>query len=182
MKNHGKIELEHEDTIDGDTMAILDERVEPSEIEVLEPTIPGPAQAGELVPANSYSETEKLKIISRIWETGKDILTVAREAGIAESTIHAWLNQYQDEKMAMEKFRSIKFAEMFGDKIHEFLKSVDKNKLDKATVKDLAIAVGIFTDKRQDLLGKQKNSQNIFLKVAWKDGQGAVEFTHGDQK
>ncbi|WP_028308766.1 hypothetical protein [Desulfitibacter alkalitolerans] len=58
----------------------------------------------------------------------------------------------------------------------------DKDKLAKANLKDIGIVVGIMLDKKKETLESRigKKQQNISLRVAWKNGGGAVELKTGE--
>lgn len=69
-------------------------------------------------------------------------------------------------------------------KINTLLQQIDDpTKLGKASVKDIAVALGILADKRQAALDSSvgKKQPNISMRIAWKGGEGAVELKTGGE-
>jgi len=127
----------------------------------------------------AYDEEKKNELLRRVLENGEHVALVAREIGIDRSTLHTWLAELKEEREAQAEFDSMRLADMFTTAVGEFLSAVDKTKLAQASVRDLAIAAGIAADKRRDLLGPRKGSAISRLRIAWKDGSGAVEVETG---
>lgn len=133
-------------------------------------------------PANARSEEEVFETLKEIVESGGNVLIAARNMGIPVETVRRWSLKYREETETLAEIERARLARLFGGKIKELVSGLTKSKLEKASVRDLGVVAGIFTDKFKDLTGNTKSNGDISLKIAWKDGGGAVELTTGDRK
>jgi len=79
--------------------------------------------------------------------------------------------------------KDLERVKFLDEKIDKLLDLVDDpEKLAKTGTRDLTVAAGILADKKREILTQhvRKNDTNISLRVAWKDGSGAVELKTGE--
>ena len=100
----------------------------------------------------------------------------ARQLGIPARTVHQWLAEEVLDQANDWNMLRVKEIE---SKIEQVLAKIGPEKIDKAGLRDLVVAAGILLDKREGLLPKAKNEVRQRLRIAWKDGSGAVEFETG---
>jgi len=150
-------------------------------VEVLAPVYPGPAHhvGKNILPGGATDEKFRNSIIDEI-VGGKTVVQVCREYGVDRRTLTRWLMHLKGEREIQQKMENIFIADVATSKAKELLNAMDKEKISLASLRDVAVAAGILIDKRKDLLGKQKDGGNLSLKVAWKDGSGAVEVKTSD--
>ena len=132
---------------------------------------------------NNYwkmSEETKNKIIEMIVK-GRTFTEIEAVTGISIESLSAVVQQKEEDIRNKEKVRDLLFIGNYGDKINEIISAIDKSKLDKASLRDTAIAIGILQDKRRDLLGPNKTGGGISLKFAFKDGAGALELNTNNE-
>lgn len=90
------------------------------------------------------------------------------------------LQKRRDRIAITSREKDLEYVDKIDKKIEDILLNISAEKLQKAGVKDIAIAFGIMLDKREMLLGfdesRQKKKKGIKLQVMWKgDGGGGVQ-------
>lgn len=147
------------------------------EVELVEPVIvnPGKEERPNLGANNAYPREVREEFFRRVLDEGEHLSLVSREMGIARSTVTQWIAELKEQRLEQEELENLELADMFRDVTRQLLRALDKSKLEKASVRDLLIAAGIATDKRKDLLGPRKGAGTTRLRVAWRDGSGALE-------
>ena len=104
---------------------------------------------------------------------------IARELGISARTAQQWLVELKQEMEPYQELESMRMAEKLAVAGNQFLRALITRKWENASVRDMAIAAGIMIERRRDLLGPRKGSAISRLRIAWKDGSGAVEVETG---
>lgn len=150
------------------------ERVE-AEAEIVAPVIVNPGKEGRPTLGGCYPPEIKERFLSRVLEGGESLAKVSREMGIARSTCQAWIAEHKEERQEQDEIDNLTLANLYRDVNLQVLRCLDKTKLEAASVRDLAILAGIATDKRAALIGPQKAKSSVRLRVAWRDGSGALE-------
>lgn len=130
-------------------------------------------------PGNAYDEEVKKEILTQAMQEGKSIALLVKENGISKETISRWIHELEDEIQVESRALDAYMVRVLGTKTKELLAALTTEKLAKASARDIAIAAGILTDKRRDLLGPVHKDDAINLRIAWKDGSGAVELSTG---
>jgi transposase-like protein len=147
-------------------------------LEIMEPL---PAQFEGVTPANTRPEEEVFTVLTKVLESGGSITQTAREMNIPLSTLRAWLVKYKEEISTLNEMKKLEIAELLGCQVKDLVRAITKDKLEKASLRDIGVVAGIFTDKWKDLTGGTQGNNKISMRVAWKDGSGAVELTTGGQ-
>ncbi len=166
------------------------ENIDPSveaeaiEIEIVDTEIltPLPAQFEGVTPANAHSQEEVFAALDRVLENRGNVTQTAREMGIPLHTLQAWLVRYREQIDTLAEVKKLELAELLGCQVKDLVSAVTKDKLDKASLRDVGIVAGIFIDKWKDLTGKTSGNKGVSMKIAWKDGSGAAELTVGGQQ
>jgi transposase-like protein len=142
------------------------------DIELMEP-IPRPYEGQK--PPNAYPEEVRQQAVDLAIQL-KSGRKAARQLGISPRAVQAWLA----EEVAGDAgdWNMLKVKELEG-KIEQVLAKIGPDKIDKAGLRDLVVAAGILLDKRQAMLPKARNEARQRLRIAWKDGSGAVEVETG---
>jgi predicted DNA-binding protein YlxM (UPF0122 family) len=151
------------------------ERDSGSEGEVLEP-IDYPRGGPQTTP----DVERQIEILQQAIEQGESIPVIAKRYGVSRRAIQHYIAQAKEEIELNSQLLDIKLVESLDTKIREIVLAVDKSKLATATVRDLAIAAGIFLDKRKELLGPRSGTGNLRLRATFR-GEGAIEVTTGEQ-
>jgi len=136
--------------------------------------------AGEGRPICQPDTERQIAILQQAIEQGESIPVIAKRYGVSRQAIQQYITQAKEEIELNSQLLDIKLVESLDTKIKEIVTAVDKTKLDKATVRDLAIAAGIFIDKRRELLGPKQSGGNLRLRASF-HGEGAIEVITGDQ-
>lgn len=140
--------------------------------ELMEP-IPRPYEGQK--PWNTYPEEIRQQAIDLAIEL-KSGRKAARQLGISPRAVQAWLAEEVIGESYDWNMLQVKEIE---DKIEQILVKISPDKIDKAGLRDLVVAAGILLDKREGLLPKARNEARQRLRIAWKDGSGAVEVETG---
>jgi len=156
----------------------MDNSVGNTDMVAIEPEILDPAGYNDgRTPWNKYDDEVKLEVIRKAIEEEKNIVDIAKEMGIDRDTVSSILTEIEQDVKINAKAQDIRLSSVVGGKLLEIVSALTKDKLNKAWPKELAMAFGILADKRRDLLGPSAGPSSLNLKVAWKDGSGAVELT-----
>jgi predicted transcriptional regulator len=136
--------------------------------DILKP-IPRPYEGEK--PWNAYPDEVRQQAVDLAIEL-RSGRKAARQLGISPRAVQAWLA----EEVAGDAgdWNMLQIKELEG-KIERILAKIGPEKIDKAGLRDLVVAAGILLDKRESLLPKAKNEARQRLRIAWKDGSGAVE-------
>lgn len=108
----------------------------------------------------------------------KSARKAGKHLGIPVRTIQYWLAEEvaSGDANAWDAYA----VKEIQDKIEQVLARIGPDKIDKAGLRDLVIAAGILLDKRQNMIPKAKaETPPTRLRIAWKDGSGAVEVENG---
>jgi transposase-like protein len=127
----------------------------------------------------SYGSEIKEQALQEVLQHNKTIPAVAKELHVSTSAIARWLVEAREEIQAYAAAKDLADVGLLDAVKNELVTSINKEKIDKAGVRDIAVAYGILADKRALLLGKSSNSPTMQLRVAWKGGEGAVEVRQG---
>jgi hypothetical protein len=111
---------------------------------------------------------------------GLSVPEIVKKHGIGRSTVQTYLAQMREEIELNSQIVDMDLAKALEGKVYQIIKAVDKPKLEKAGIRDLAIAAGIFLDKRKELLGPRSGTGNLRLRATFR-GEGAIEVTTGEQ-
>jgi hypothetical protein len=111
---------------------------------------------------------------------GLSVPEIVKKHGIGRSTVQTYLAQMREEIELNSQIVDMDLAKALEGKVYQIVKAVDKPKLEKAGIRDLAIAAGIFLDKRKELLGPRSGTGNLRLRATFR-GEGAIEVTTGEQ-
>jgi len=128
---------------------------------------------------NATDEETRAELFRRVLEDGEHVALVAREMGIDRNTLFAWLSELKEERKIQVELENIELQDLLTKKAKEFVLAANNSKLAKAGVKDLLIAAGIALDHRRELAGPARGASFSRLRIAWKDGSGAVEVETG---
>lgn len=128
-------------------------------------------------PANARSEEEVFAVLDEVVHNGGNVTKAARDLGIPLRTVQSWLAKYKEERDTFAEIQRMQLAEHFGRRAKELVCAITKAKIEKASAKDLGIVAGIFADKFRELTGRTSTQGDFNLKIAWKDGSGALELS-----
>lgn len=142
-----------------------------------EPLQPLPANREGCTPANKIPDETRSAIIDEFISCG-NISATARKFGVSRGTVAAIIKEiYGDVKELID----IEFAGRIENITRLALERLADN-IDRISPQQLGTIIGILIDKRQMLTGKARSNDNFNLKIAWKDGSGAIEVTTGPKK
>jgi hypothetical protein len=131
-------------------------------------------------PQTTPDVERQIEILQQAIEQGESIPVIAKRYGVSRRAIQHYIAQAKEEIELNSQLLDIKLVESLDTKIREIVLAVDKSKLATATVRDLAIAAGIFLDKRKELLGPRSGTGNLRLRATFR-GEGAIEVTTGGE-
>jgi len=145
---------------------------ETTSIEILDPLPNG----HEDRPAwNAIPDETREAIIEDVLRTNS-ISKTAENFGLARVTVAAVIKDFRAEIDEFNDFRYQARIEKVLDKLLHRL----ENEADEIKTSQLPVTTAILLDKRRELRGKTLNAQGpLNLRVAWRDGSGAVELTAG---
>ena len=154
--------------------------IQPAQAEVVEP-VPRAWEEKPELRGNDRSYPEEIRERFRELALGSEMPgpQIARELGISRTTAQEWLFELKQEMEPYQELESMRMAEKLAVAGNQFLRALIARKWEKASVRDMAIAAGIMIERRRDLLGPQKGGNISRLRIAWKDGSGAVEVETG---
>lgn len=171
------------------------------EIEIFEAEIidPPPCRFEGVQPPTTHDKETRDEVIRRIIQ-GDKLHDISRDMGLAISTMGPWIKEIEDDIRLSVKAENISLIQGMGEAAEHFIRRLTKVKegqkvsdsqivkegqgnqsIPAKDAKDLAIALGVLIDKRKDLTGPGSGNGKVSMKVAWKDGSGAVEVTTGGQ-
>jgi hypothetical protein len=139
-----------------------------------------PASLPEIVEPNirrhgggSNKHPLDLKLRAILLTAQQGAAAAAKDTGVPLRTVQDWALEAKNE---IATIRSAQFAEELDQKISDILKEIDPDKIKDAKFRDLLVGLGIALDKRQQLLGPQKNQEpHRRLRIVWTNNAGAVE-------
>jgi len=143
---------------------------------LLEPLPPVPHNRVDNPPGNKYPDAFRVEIAEEILST-KNLTAVAEKYGLARNTVISIAKEFFGEKRELE---SIFLSEELHTVANRAIQELKSRNLSKASVSQLGVLVGICLDKAEQLTNKIQSPQNLNLKIAWKDGSGAVELSTGN--
>jgi transposase-like protein len=119
-------------------------------------------------PKRKYSDAEKASALAALALNGNNVVKTARALGIPAKTLEHWKNgenQHADvAKIGDEKKQSL--ADRFENLIHEMLELVP-GALEEASLSQLVVGIGVFTDKMQLLRGKDTARSTNAIRVVF---------------
>jgi hypothetical protein len=163
--------------------------VTPADVEILPPEQGQEETTGSLAlepidyprggPQTSPDIERQIAVLEAAIEQGESVPVIVKKYGISRRAVQTYLAEMREEIETNSQLMDIKLSQLFEGKLLEIVSAVDKSKLVKASVKDLAIAAGIFADKRKELLGPRSGGNNLHLRAVFR-GEGAIEVRTGD--
>lgn len=138
---------------------------------------PLPCRFEGQTPANKTDEAIRQQVVEAVLEQGLTLTAAAEKFSLHRDTVGAMLKEYRIETGELENVR-------LGNKFHKLadrvLDELQEKDLSGASVSQLGVLAGIAVDKKIQLTGKPAaGNGNISMRVAWKDGSGAVELSTG---
>ncbi|MBA1335855.1 MAG: hypothetical protein HPY66_1673 [Firmicutes bacterium] len=130
-------------------------------------------------PQTSPDIERQIAVLEAAIEQGESVPVIVKRYGISRTAVQTYIAEMREEVEINSQLLDLRLSQLFGDKLEEIAMAINKNKLDKAGVKDLAIAAGIFSDKRKELLGPRSGGGNLRLRAIFK-GEGAIEIRQDD--
>jgi len=144
-------------------VAIMDK-----ELEIVEPNIRRHGGGN-----NRFPDELREAAVERAFAVG--VRKAAKELGIAERTIFFLIKELGAEHRELWNEKTSRKLEK---KIEAVLEQIGEDKISKAGLKDLAIALGVLADKREQFTkSRMKGEATARLRIAWRGGEGAVELT-----
>ncbi|OPX91155.1 MAG: hypothetical protein A4E53_00747 [Pelotomaculum sp. PtaB.Bin104] len=147
--------------------------------EILEP-LPDEQLGGPLEPVreghpawNKIPDEVRDQIIEDVLKTGNFAKT-AENFGLNRVTVAAVIKEFRAE---VSEFIDFKYQARIENILDKLLQRLE-NEAGEIKLSQLPVSVGILLDKRRELRGNiSGGNQSLNLKVAWRDGSGAVELT-----
>lgn len=121
---------------------------------------------------NGIPDIVKDQIIKAAMVEG-NMSKIAQEFGVNRNTVASILREVRCELGEITDFQYQRRVESIIDKLLVRL----EEGADDLKVSQIPITIGILLDKRRELRGKFNHDTAINLKIAWKDGSGAVELS-----
>ncbi|MCM1567023.1 MAG: hypothetical protein NC238_14020 [Dehalobacter sp.] len=142
-----------------------------SDTEVLSP-MPNTGRGGH----NKIPDETRDQIIEDFLVT-KNITKTAKKFNLNRETVGFIIREaFGENKLTAD----VALAKQFEEAADTFLREIKNRNLKDTSVRDLVVAAGICIDKRQVLSGSApRGNAPLSLKIAWKDGSGAVELSTG---
>lgn len=107
--------------------------------------------------SRGYTEREKARALALVKTNGGNVQRAAREAGVPRKTVGDWVEgkgvSQEAKRMSEQPEVTKELAAKFKQLAHLALDAITPEKLAKASLKELALAAAIFTDKNQLLTG-----------------------------
>jgi len=144
-------------------------------LQPLEALPPAEHNRAAKTPANKYSDTFRVEIAEEILRT-QNLTAVAEKYGIARNTVISIAKEFFGEKRELESIFISEDLHAVADRAIQELKT---RNLSKTSVSQLGVLVGICLDKAEQLTKQIQPVQSLNLKIAWKNGSGAVELSTG---
>jgi len=144
---------------------------ETTSIEILDP-LPNGHEGRS--PHNKFPDELRQQVVQETLVT-RNISKIAEKFSISRQTVSAILREYLGENKELIDFELISDIDEVTRKMLTRL----KNEVNSIPPSQLVVATGILLDKRESLLkGKVTGGNQVLnLRVAWRDGTGAVEFS-----
>jgi len=144
-------------------------------MEVLEPLDPLPAPSEGKPAHNAIPDEVKDLVIKAVLESN-NISKTAEEFNLNRTTVAAIVREFRSE---VGEFTDFKYQNRIEKVLDKLLLRLE-NETGEVKLSQLPVTVAILLDKRRELRGKTLNAQGpLNLRVAWKDGSGAVELSTG---
>lgn len=144
-----------------------------------EPLTPLPHSREGLEPANKLPDELREEIALAVLTNKRKIKDVADSYGLGRNIVGQIVREHFSQTADLQ---NIELAHELGEVTALMLQRI-RNNIEAIPLSQLVVAFGILTDKRRDLTGKMGAAPgNLSLKIAWKDGSGAVELTTGDSQ
>jgi transposase-like protein len=178
----------------------MSEQTRDMEIQNMEIIDPIPCKFEGVTPARAHSQEVRDEVIRRVL-LGDKLYNISQDMGIQIKTMEPWIRELEDEIRVIIRAGNISLIGGISQAAEEFIRRLTKNKNDNHSqlntedndnhsqqeisakdAKDLSIALGVLIDKRKDLAGPGSGSGKMSMRIAWKDGSGAVELTTGGQE
>jgi len=135
----------------------------------------------------SKRENEKLEqqllVLADGVRHGLSVPEIVKKYDISTSAAYSYLREVREEVAINSQMLDLQLVGALEGKIIEILKNLPLTKIKNTSIKDLAIATGIFLDKRKDLLGPKKEVGGFKLRAAFKSEgavKGAIEISSSD--
>lgn len=113
---------------------------------------------GDGATENFHPEMVADLIVSMAEDPGESIHALARACGMKESTatdiVKRMNMRYQPVIEEVKRATSDSLIKQIEEKLPMLLDGIDQKKVDAATLRDIAVAVGVLTEKRQLLKGE----------------------------
>jgi len=129
-------------------------------------------------PQTSPDLERQIAVLEAAIEQGESVPVIVKKYGISRRAVQTYIAEMREETETNSQLMDIKLSQLFEGKLLEIVSAVDKSKLVKASIKDLAIAAGIFADKRKELLGPRSGGNSLHLRAVFR-GEGAIEIHNG---
>ena len=139
-------------------------------IEILPQT---PHQRQGYKPVQAYPAAFRRQVVEALLsETDASVGEICNRFNISEAALYDWKEEMKEYVLAIKEINDMRLARRIEALVKEFLCAATKDKLEKASLRDLAIAIGILVDKRSELWGKRGDKRGVALRVAWKSAEG----------
>jgi transposase-like protein len=104
----------------------------------------------------SYSEDDKARALTLLDSNGGNVFRTAKQLGIPRATLQEWRDGrgVNAEVTTSRHQKKGELSARYESLVHEALDALTPAKLKKAGVRDLAVVVGVFTDKMLALDGE----------------------------
>lgn len=127
-------------------------------------------------PVNKFPEELKEEIALAVLSDKRKIKDVAESYGVGRNIVGQIVREHFAQTADLQ---NIELAHELGDVTSLMLQRI-RNNINDIPLSQLVVSFGILTDKRQALAGKMAAPPgSLSLRVAWKDGSGAVELNTG---
>ncbi|MCL6480076.1 MAG: hypothetical protein K6T65_17055, partial [Peptococcaceae bacterium] len=148
----------------------------PQETRAVEVVDPLPAQFEGLEPVNKLPPELREAVARAVLIDGKAGRDVAKEYGVGKNAVTACVREFFSEFVDQ---RNMALVGQLDAVTEEMLLRIREN-IQNIPLNQLVVSFGILLDKRKDLINRITPSPGgISLKIAWKDGSGAIELTAG---
>lgn len=148
-----------------------------SVVEVIEGHRPQPWELDRSKHQSGISEEYRQAIARDLVDATKpaDLREICERYAVSMGTVREILLEVRQERETASQLYDMRVAEMIEERAEDLLlRGLTKTKMEKAGIRDNAIAFGILADKLAQFRGQQTGDGGTRARIAWKGADGSA--------